>query len=177
EVGKSATLSVLGRNLPGSKPFSGEKVPDRALDVVNVTFNAPKDPLSLFRFPFLVHPAAPAAKLRGWQPWPKGIEKPINPANLLIADESITVEKEPNDSADKAQALTLPTVVCGRFDKPGDSDWYSFTAKAGDKIRIVLFCERLDAPGDPFVLVTDDKGPELAQFADHGLSFNALALA
>src|SRR3954452_20386357 len=103
EVGKSATLAVLGRNLPNSKPFSGEKVLDRALDVVNVAFDAPKDPLSLFRFPFLVHPAAPAAKFRGWQAWPKGIEKAINPANLLITDDPVTVEKEPNDSADKAQ--------------------------------------------------------------------------
>jgi hypothetical protein len=86
------------------------------------------------------------------------------------------VEKEPNDSAPRAQPITLPTVLCGRFDRPGDADWYSFTAKAGEQVRIDLLCERLDLPGDPYVIIQDDKGRELAQFDDHGISFNALAL-
>jgi hypothetical protein len=31
-------------------------------------------------------------------------------------------------------------------------------------------------PGDPYVLVSDEKGREVAQFDDHGISFNALSL-
>jgi hypothetical protein len=88
----------------------------------------------------------------------------------------VTVEKEPNDSAATAQPITLPTTLCGRFDQPGDADWYRFTAKAGEQVRVDLLCERLDLPGDPYVLIQDDKGRELAQFDDHGISFNALAL-
>jgi hypothetical protein len=38
-----------------------------------------------------------------------------------------------------------------------------------------LLCERLDLPGDPFVIVFDAKGAELATFDDHGINFNALA--
>src|SRR5262249_3142688 len=74
EAGKSATVRVLGRNLPNAKPFDGEKVLDLALDALDLTFDAPKDALSLSRFPFLVHPSAPAASLRGWQAWHKKLE-------------------------------------------------------------------------------------------------------
>ena len=72
-------------------------------------------------------------------------------------------EREPNDSADHAQRLTLPTVVCGRFDRPGDADWYAVHLKAGEGIAVELWCERLGLPGDPFVIVTDAKGRELAE--------------
>src|SRR5262249_29831644 len=93
EAGKSATLSVLSRNLPGSQPFDGEKVLGLALDALEVTFDAPKDALALGRFPFLVHPSSPAAALRGWQAWPKKLEAAINPATLLLSEDPVTVEK------------------------------------------------------------------------------------
>src|SRR5262249_32945320 len=50
-------------------------------------------------------------------------------------------------------------------------------AKAGEAITIDLLCERLDFPGDPFVLIFNAKGQELASFDDHGINFNALAQA
>ncbi len=174
-AGQTATLAVLGRNLPGGKPSSAGKVLDRDLDVLSLPFTAPKDPLSRLRFPFLVHPSAPAATMRGFQQWPKGLQNALNPVTLVHAGAPVTVEKEPNDSAATAQPLTLPTVLCGRFDRPGDADWYRFTAKAGEQVRIDLLCERLELPGDPFVLIQDEKGRELAQLDDHGININALA--
>ncbi len=173
EPGKSATLTVLGRNLPRGKPWAGGKLLDRDLDVLPVAVAAPKGPLDLFRFAF--HPSAPAGKMRGVQLWPRGLEDALNPITLVAAQAPVTVEKEPNDTAATAQPITLPTTLCGRFDKPGDADWYSFSAKAGEQVRIDLLCERLDLPGDPYVLVQDDRGRELAQFDDHGINFNALA--
>lgn len=173
EVGKRATLSVLGRNLPRGKPFSGQRVLDLALDALDVAFDAGEGSPS--RFPFLEHPAAPAAALRGVQVRPKGVET-VNAATLMLCEEPVTAEKEPNDSAEAAQPLTLPAAAAGRFDRPGDADWYSFAAKAGEAVRVELYCERLGQPGDPFVLVNDDKGREVAQFDDHGINFNALSL-
>src|SRR5205807_7090865 len=84
-------------------------------------------------------------------------------------------DTQPNDTAETAQLLTLPTVICGRFDKPGDADWYSFSAKKEDSFAVDLLCERLEVPGDPYVLVFDSKGNEIAAFDDHGINFNALA--
>jgi hypothetical protein len=177
QPGESATLTILGRNLPDSKPFPGGKVLDRDLEQISLPFTAPKrDALSLGRFDFLVHPSASAVKMRGFQLFPKRLENALTPITLVHADAPVTIEREPNDTAEKAQEITLPTVVCGRFDRPGDADWYTFTAKAGEQVRIDLLCERLDLPGDPFVLITNDKGQEITQFDDHGISFNALAL-
>src|SRR5262249_20087413 len=133
QSGQSATLTVLGRNLPGGKPSSAGKVLDRDLDVLSLPFTAPKDSLSRLRFPFLVHPSAPAATTRGFQLGPRGLENALEPVTLVHADAPVSVEKEPNDTAATAQPLTLPTVLCGRFDRPGDADWYRFSARAGEQ--------------------------------------------
>jgi hypothetical protein len=107
---------------------------------------------------------------------------------LVYADVPVTREREPNDTAKTAQEITLPTVVCGRFDKPGDADWYVFTAKAGEAVAVDLLCERMGMPGDPFVIIFGPEPPrkaagagarvegnELTNFDDHGINFDALA--
>jgi hypothetical protein len=173
--GQTTELTVFGRNLPGGKPARGQVVQDLPLEALKVPFTAPNDPAALLRFDFLNHPAAPALTLRGLEVRPPGLEDALNPVLLTYAPYPVTREQEPNDSADHAQRLTLPTVVCGRFDRPGDADWYAVHLKAGESIAVDLWCERLGLPGDPFVIVTDSKGRELAAFDDHGINFNALA--
>jgi hypothetical protein len=177
QPGKSRTLTVLGRNLPGGKPFPRGKVLDCFLDQIALPVAAPEEgAVGSDRFDFLFHPSAPSVKMRGWQLLPKELGNSLTPITIAQADAPVTVEREPNDSAETAQEIELPTVICGRFDRPGDADWYTFSAKAGEAIRVDLLCERLDLPGDPFVLIADDKGREVAQFDDHGISYNALAL-
>src|SRR5262249_13230358 len=92
-------------------------------------------------------------------------------------DAPVVLDREPNDTPETAQEVELPAVICGRFDRPGDRDWYTFKAKAGEAFTVDLYCERLDLPGDPFVIVTDAKGKDLATFDDHGINFNSLAQA
>lgn len=172
--GETVELTVYGRNLPGSKPAPEVAVLDLPLEKLVVPFTAPKDPVALQRFAFHNHLATPSLNARGVQVWPAGLENALNPATLLFAPSPVVLEREPNNTADTAQAITLPAVVCGRFDRPRDADWYTFTAKAGEQVAVDLCCERLDMPGDPFVLITDAKGTELATFDDHGINFNAL---
>jgi hypothetical protein len=144
---------------------------------MKTTFTMPKDPVAIQRFDFHFHLPSPCLSTRGVQAFPKGLENALNPVTLVYATAPVTLEREPNDSADKAQELTLPTVVSGRLDRPGDADWYSFTAKAGQPIAVDLQCERLEMPGDPFIIITDAKGAEVAALDDHGINFNALAQA
>src|SRR5205823_94473 len=117
---------------------------------------------------------SPSLNARGLQVWPDGIKDALNPVTLTYADAPVTLDKESNDTPETAQPITLPTVVCGRFDRPGDADWYTLKAKAGEAVTVDLLCERLDLPGDPFVIVFDSKGAELASFDDHGSNVNAL---
>jgi hypothetical protein len=171
--GEKSELILLGRNLLGGKP-SGT-VLGQPLVEQTTSVTVPKDPALMQRFNFVNHLPSPSVNARGCQWWPPEIPTALTPVTIAYADAPITLEKEPNDSAASAQPISWPTVVCGRFDRPGDADWYSFSAKAGDSIAVDLLCERLDMPGDPFVLVTDAKGTELATFDDHGINYNSLA--
>jgi hypothetical protein len=173
--GETVELTILGRNLSGGKRTDLSIVPDVPLEELKVAYTAPKEPIALQRFSFINHLPSASLNARGLQAWPKGLEDVLNPVTLALADAPVTREVEPNDTPETAQAITLPTVISGRFDKRGDVDYYSFTAKKGDSIAIDLLCERLDNPGDPFVIVTDVKGAELATFDDHGININSLA--
>jgi len=171
--GEKNALTVFGRNLPGGK-LSPWKTHDDALEQLTLPT---ADHASRFvdTFIFARHMPSSSLNARGVQVWP--FKDGLNPITLTFADAPITLDQEPNDTAESAQSITVPTVVCGRFDKPGDADWYSFTAKKGDSYAVDLLCERLELPGDPYVIVFDSKGNEIAAFDDHGINFNALAQA
>ncbi len=191
--GGRTALTLIGRNLPGARPHAGGKLLDMTLDEVAYPFtarpravDAPKTrgadatPLpeveirSRSLLSFRWHPASPSALSRGEQVLLG--DTTLSPATVLHADHPVMLEKEPNNTRDAAQPLKLPCWVAGRLDRPGDVDWYSFDLDAGQSVAVEAFGERLERPGDLFLLVTDDKGSDLAQFDDHGPQFNALAL-
>jgi hypothetical protein len=172
--GTKTELLLSGRNLPGAK-LAAASGADLPLEQMTIHVVAPQDPVALQRFAFLNHLPSPNLAARGLQflPFPEA----LSPVTLAFADAPVVLDHEPNDSVESAQAIQLPAVICGRFDKPGDGDWYAFTAKAGEAYCVDLLCERLELPGDPFVIFFDAKGQELATFDDHGINFNALAQA
>jgi hypothetical protein len=172
--GEKTELTLLGRNLPGGKPAGEWTVLDRPLEQLRVSFTPPKDALRQRRFA-VTHLPSPSLNARTLQFWPESVRDALNPVTVLCADAPVVLEREPNDTPETAQDVTLPAVVCGRLDRPGDRDWYAFTAKSGEPIAVDLLCERLDLPGDPFVLILDAKGKEVAAFDDHGININSLA--
>jgi hypothetical protein len=173
--GEKTELILLGRNLPGGKLASAWTIQGQALEEAKIWVMVPKNPVLEQRFSFINHLPSPSLNARGLQLWPPAWKNALNPMTLFLAGAPVTLEKEPNDSAETAQPITLPTVIAGRFDKPGDADWFTFTGKAGETWALDLLCERLDFPGDPFVILFDAKGNELASFDDHGINFNSLA--
>src|SRR5262249_35930353 len=142
--GEKTELTLLGRNLPGGKPAPAWSIHGQSLEEAKVWITAPKDPLLEKRFSFINHLPSPSLNARGIQLWPPGWKNALNPVTLFLADAPVTLDKEPNDSMETAQPITLPTVIAGRFDKPGDADWFTFTGKAGDTWTVDLLCERLD---------------------------------
>jgi hypothetical protein len=173
--GENTGLILLGRNLPDGKK-SAWKTHDEALDQLALQPAPYGARLAGFsRFTFANHLPSPSLNARGVQAWP--VKDALNPVTLTFADAPIVLDKEPNESSETAQPVTLPGVICGRFDKPGDADWYQFKGKAGQTFAVDLLCERLELPGDPYVIVFDSKGNEVATFDDHGINFNALAQA
>ena len=65
------------------------------------------------------------------------------------------LEQEPNDSPEHAQPVTLPVIVNGRIDRPGDRDVFRFEGRAGQEIVAEVYARRLDSPLDSVLKLTD----------------------
>jgi hypothetical protein len=172
QVGKSAALTLFGRNLPRGQATSGVLVQAPSLEQLPWAFTAPAR--EQMRYDYIAHVSGAALNARAMQLWPDKVADALNPVTLMTTDIPVTLEQEPNDTPEKAQPLTLPAVVCGRFDRPGDVDWYRFTANAEQVIAVDLLCERLGRPGDPVAVLRNDKGEDVATFDDFGNSSEAM---
>lgn len=92
-------------------------------------------------------PGAPVVRQPGTQAvnafsWP--------PAGL--PPQAATAEVEPNDTS-RAQKVTLPCDVAGRFFPAADADVFEFAAKKAEEWWVEVASERLGHPTDPTVLV------------------------
>ena len=65
------------------------------------------------------------------------------------------LEQKPNDSPQQAQRITLPVIVNGRIDRPGDRDVFRFEGRAGQEIVAEVYARRLDSPLDSVLQLTD----------------------
>jgi hypothetical protein len=103
---------------------------------------------------------------------------------LVVVDSPVVQEQPGINTAEKAQAVPVPSVVCGRIEAAENVDYYKFTAKAGQLLSFEVYCARLQDKihdlqkhADPLIAIFDTSGKELAAsddgyFADPVLSFN-----
>ncbi len=77
------------------------------------------------------------------------------------------LETEPNDDAAAAQGLSLPIIINGRSDRPGDWDVFAVEGKAGETIVAEVTARRLGSPVDSFLKVTGPDGTVIALNDDH----------
>ena len=76
-------------------------------------------------------------------------------------------EKEPNNQQDQAQPVSLPVIVNGRIDQPGDCDVFRVEGKAGQMLVAEVMARRLNSPLDSLLRITDANGKLLAINDDH----------
>ena len=67
-------------------------------------------------------------------------------------------ESESNDTIRNAQKVSLPIIINGRIDKPGNTDVFRFSGSAGDEIVAEIFGRRLNSPLDSLLKLTDASG-------------------
>lgn len=77
------------------------------------------------------------------------------------------LEQEPNDPPAKAQKVSLPIIINGRSDRPGDWDVFEVEGKAGQTLVVEVTARRLGSPLDSFVKVTGPDGKVIALNDDH----------
>ncbi len=76
-------------------------------------------------------------------------------------------EREPNNTLAQAQKVTLPCIVNGRMDRPGDWDVFRFAGKSNETVVAEVYARRLDSPLDSVLKLTDAEGKLLAFNDDH----------
>lgn len=77
------------------------------------------------------------------------------------------LKKTPSNSPTNAQLVTLPVIINGRIDRPGDVDLFRFEGRAGQQVVAEVFARRLDSPLDSTLKLTDAAGKQLAFNDDH----------
>jgi hypothetical protein len=114
-----------------------------------------------------VAPKGPAG-LHGW------------PVAVAVSDLPETVEQEPNSEPAKANRVVVPGGITGRFEQANDRDFYLFSAKKGQVLRLDVRTVELNSPTLVYMVVHDAKGEgELAKTntqapppADQRIDFN-----
>ncbi|MEX0586477.1 MAG: PPC domain-containing protein, partial [Pirellulales bacterium] len=166
-AGAKGKFTIYGRNLPGGTPAESSSA-GRPLDQLAVEIDVAGDAAARERLTTagLIEPQE--AGLDGFDYRFAALGGQSNPVRLYYATAPVVVEAEPNNEPAKAQKLTLPCEVAGRFSPRGDVDWVTFDATKGDVYWIEVFSRRLGIPTDPYFLIErvtkNDKGEEQSVF-------------
>jgi hypothetical protein len=153
EAGRTATLSVYGRNLPSGKLDPGAIVGGRVLEKISVNLQAPADELATQRLSYSSHVAPASTALDGFEYRVHNSSGTSNAFLLTYARAPLVLDNEANDAPEKAQEVTLPCEIAGRIQKKGDRDWYTFHAKKNQIYSIEVLSERIGAVADIYVLL------------------------
>ncbi len=109
----------------------------------------------------------------GWTTLPvevkSGEESSLDKATLAVGNEPEILEREPNNTPDGAQRISLPVTINGHIDgtaktgaKP-DGDYFRFHAKKGQSLNIQVTASRLGSPLDSVIEVLDAQGNPISR--------------
>ncbi len=165
EAGKKTSVQIYGRNLPNSKP-GPMTINDRPLDAAVIQVEAPPTPTE-----FVAYRGLLLAKTLGMEGAEFRVQSPIGPSNpvlLTYSKKPVTIEKPDNDSAEKAQEITIPAEICGRIEKRRDRDWFAFDANKDESISFEIFADRIGSPIDMVMQIWQpDPMKMLGEYDDH----------
>ncbi|HMV49451.1 MAG TPA: PPC domain-containing protein [Blastocatellia bacterium] len=105
------------------------------------------------------------------------IRTPLGTTNLgriVVGALPEVKEREANDSIAEAQTISLPSTIVGELQKRGDTDFFKFTARAGQQIVFEVVASMLNSRLDSVLTLFDDKGAQLATNNDNGASRDSL---
>ena len=112
---------------------------------------------------FAIAPNSPLGRQEIRANTPQGFS---NPVPFDVQDTPDFQETEPNDTADKANVVSIPIVVNGKINAAKDVDRFKFKAPADQKIVCAAIASRYGSPLDPLLVLEDSKGSILQQNDD-----------
>lgn len=85
------------------------------------------------------------------------------PVSILLSDMDEIVETEPNNEPGKANRVSVPGGVSGRFQEKSDLDCFVAALKKGQRVLINSQTQELLSPADVFMILKDGKGAEVGR--------------
>lgn len=165
ETGKTARLTLYGRNLPGGALDGSVTADGRPLERLDVHVEVPDDPDAPNRVAFSGRVTPESSGLDGFEYRLRSPAGTSNPVFLTyVAAPLITAEGK--ETPETAAVLTPPCVVGGRLAKPRERHWYALAARKGQVFSIELISERLGAPGDVYFAIRDPAGRAQGELDD-----------
>ena len=89
-------------------------------------------------------------------------------ASLMTAAAQDQLEQEPNDASQSSTPCRVPGAIEGRLERPGDRDFFYFSAKKGDRITFTGQTRSLGSPADVLLRLYRADGAMMAEVEDSG---------
>ncbi|MBK1856277.1 PPC domain-containing protein [Verrucomicrobiaceae bacterium 5K15] len=97
-----------------------------------------------------------------------GLQAP-SPNSVLVSSLPFANEKEPNNgSKEVGPTLAAPCAFHGIIQRKNDVDWFRFSAKKGQNLRIQVKARSLRSPLDSVLILRDAKGKQISRNDDQG---------
>jgi len=161
EPGKPTPVTLYGRNLPNGQPADGYTVDGRPLEKLTVTVTPPSDPSAATRLQFRGRIDPVTGLQDGFEYTLQGPNGWSNPVPIYFTRDKLVVKQNRGGTtAATAEPIPAPCEVVGFISRRGDSDWYRFDAKKGDRFVIEVLAERIGTAADFFFSVRDGKDPK-----------------
>ena len=84
-------------------------------------------------------------------------------APVVVSGLDETVESEPNDRAELATPLAVPAAASGRFETPGDVDYYKLKMRKGERFSFRAASRTLGSPCDVRLSLRRADGSKVAE--------------
>jgi hypothetical protein len=88
-----------------------------------------------------------------------------NPRSFVVGSLNEVIDSAGNESADKPMEIAVGTTVSGRVNA-NSYDYYKLPLKAGERVLIDCWAQRIDSRMDPTVVVLNAAGREIARVRD-----------
>lgn len=92
-----------------------------------------------------------------------------NPRGFMVGSLRELVEAEPNNTPEKANALSINSTANGTISGRGDVDWYGFQGKAGQRVLIECAARAVDSRLAAVIEVFDSNRKRISRARDTGV--------
>ena len=93
---------------------------------------------------------------------------PVSGNKIRVSAFDNVLEVEPNNTKEEGTPTTaaLPLAFNGILETAGDTDYFKFNAKKGERYRFKSYADRIGSPVDTVLYVYDEKGTQLGSSDD-----------